>query len=80
VDLVVAHQANQRIVSAVGKRLAVDPAKVYLNVDRFGNTSAATIPICLAELKEQGRLAPGTKVLLVAFGAGITWGAALLRM
>jgi 3-oxoacyl-[acyl-carrier-protein] synthase-3 len=80
VDLVVAHQANQRIVSAVGKRLGVDPAKVYLNVDRFGNTSAATIPICLAELKEQGRLAPGTVVLLVAFGAGITWGAALLRM
>jgi 3-oxoacyl-[acyl-carrier-protein] synthase-3 len=80
VDLVVPHQANRRIVDAVGKRLDVDPAKVYLNLDRFGNTSAATIPICLAELKGQGRLAPGTTVLLVAFGAGLTWGAALLRM
>jgi 3-oxoacyl-[acyl-carrier-protein] synthase-3 len=80
VDVMVPHQANQRIVSAVGKRIGVDPARVYLNVDRYGNTSAATIPICLAELKAQGRLAPGTTVLLVAFGAGITWGAALLRM
>lgn len=80
VDLFISHQANLRIISAVGKRLGVPEGKVFVNLERYGNTSAASIPIALAEAREQGRLTPGTLVLLVAFGGGLTWGSALIRM
>jgi 3-oxoacyl-[acyl-carrier-protein] synthase-3 len=80
VDLFIPHQANQRIVSAVGKRLGVPEKKVFMNLERYGNTSAASIPIALAEAKSQGRYSKGDLVLLVAFGGGLTWGSALLRM
>ncbi len=78
--LVVPHQANLRIISAVGKRLGVTAEKVFVNVDKYGNTSAASIPIALAEAKAQNRIASGDLVLLVAFGSGLTWGALLMRM
>lgn len=79
VDAVVCHQANARIISHVIRQLKADPAKFYLNVHKYGNTSAASIPIALDEMAEEGRLRPGMKVLCVGFGAGYTWGGALLE-
>ncbi len=79
VDVFVPHQANRRIIDAVAKRLKVPHEKVYVNVDRYGNTSAASIPIAVDELSRSGRLRPGQVVLLDAFGGGVTYGAILLR-
>jgi 3-oxoacyl-[acyl-carrier-protein] synthase-3 len=79
VDLFVPHQANQRITEAVRERLGVAPEKVYTNIDRIGNTSSASIPICIDECVRSGRLKRGDMVLLAAFGAGVTWGAVLMR-
>jgi 3-oxoacyl-[acyl-carrier-protein] synthase-3 len=79
VDLYVAHQANQRIIDHAAKNLGLPPEKVFLNIDRFGNTSAASIPIGLAEALESGRLRPGMKVLMSAVGGGITWGSAFME-
>jgi 3-oxoacyl-[acyl-carrier-protein] synthase III len=79
VDLVVAHQANQRILDAVASRLGLDPTIVYSNIARYGNTSAASIPIALYQARREGRLEEGSLVVLTAFGAGFTWGAGLLR-
>ena len=78
VDLFVGHQANVRILDAVAQRLGVDPARSHITVDQHGNTSAASIPLALADARDRGRLAPGDTVLLAAFGAGLTWGACLL--
>jgi 3-oxoacyl-[acyl-carrier-protein] synthase-3 len=79
VDLVVPHQANLRILDAVGRRLGVAPEKVFVNVHRYGNMSAATVPVALVEAVEAGRVAPGAHLLLPAFGAGLTWCAHLVR-
>jgi 3-oxoacyl-[acyl-carrier-protein] synthase-3 len=79
VDWLVPHQANRRIIEAVAKRLGFDLARIVINLDRFGNTVAATIPLGLAELNEQKRLAYGDRVVLTAFGAGFTSGAIYLR-
>jgi 3-oxoacyl-[acyl-carrier-protein] synthase III len=79
VDAVVAHQANARIIASVGKRLGVDPGKLYLDIEEVGNTSAASIPIALDRAWEAGRLHPGDVVLTVAFGAGFAFGANLIR-
>jgi 3-oxoacyl-[acyl-carrier-protein] synthase-3 len=79
IDLVVAHQANQRILTAVAQRLAIDPSKVYSNISRYGNTSAASIPIALYEARKEGLIKEGSLILLTAFGAGFTWGAGMLR-
>ena len=79
VDLLIAHQANFRIIEAVGERLGIAQNKVFINVHNYGNTSSATIPLALYEAKEQGILQQGMKVLLVAFGGGFTWGSALLQ-
>ena len=73
------HQANRRIIDAVGQRLEVREGHTYINVDRFGNTSAASIPIGLDELNRAGRIHPGDILLFSAFGAGLTWGAAVVR-
>lgn len=78
-DLVVAHQANARIVDAVAARLGIRQEKLALNIEYVGNTSAASIPLALADAADQGRLAPGNIVALAAFGAGFTWGAGVLR-
>jgi 3-oxoacyl-[acyl-carrier-protein] synthase-3 len=79
VDLFVYHQANSRIISAVGERLELPVDRVIDCVPTFGNTSAATIPIALAEADERGMLADGARVLLAAFGGGLTWGATLVE-
>jgi len=78
-DLFVPHQANQRITEAVRERLGLSPQKVYSNIGRVGNTSSASIPICLDECARDGRLKKGDLVLMSAFGAGVTWGAVLMR-
>ncbi|MBR2427557.1 MAG: ketoacyl-ACP synthase III [Lentisphaeria bacterium] len=76
---VIPHQANKRIIDAVCSRLGATEEQVYVNVDRYGNTSAASIGICLDEIVRGGMIKPGDYVLLTSFGAGMTWGAALLR-
>ena len=78
-DLYVPHQANVRILKAVAERLGLPPEKVMLNLDRYGNTSAASIPIALDEAVRQGRIKEGNLVMLGAFGAGLTWASALIR-
>lgn len=79
VELFVPHQANLRIIEATAKHSNIPMAKVMVNVDRYGNTSAASIPLALAQAEEEGRLKPGMLILLVAFGAGFTWGATVIR-
>ena len=79
-DLLIPHQANLRIIEAVAKRFKMPMEKVFVNVDRYGNTSAASIPIALDELRRSGELKEGALVGLVTFGAGFTWAAALLRI
>jgi 3-oxoacyl-[acyl-carrier-protein] synthase III len=78
-DLFVPHQANVRIIESVGARLGIAPEKVMINVDRYGNTSSASIPLALYEALEEGRLKPGMLVALSAFGGGITWGCNVIR-
>lgn len=79
VALVIPHQANSRIIDAIRERLELPPERVFLNLDRYGNTSAASIPLALDEAVQSGRLRSGDLVLLVAFGAGLTWGSTLLK-
>jgi 3-oxoacyl-[acyl-carrier-protein] synthase-3 len=79
IDLFVPHQANARIINAVAQRLGVPKERIVVNIDRFGNTSAASIPIALDEAVRAGRLKPGDLLLLAAFGGGLTWGSALIR-
>ncbi len=79
VSLVVPHQANIRIMEALAKRLHVPMDKVFQNIEKYGNTSAASVPLALDEANRQGRIKPGDYVLMVAFGGGLTWGAALVR-
>jgi 3-oxoacyl-[acyl-carrier-protein] synthase III len=79
VDLYVPHQANQRIIDHAAKNLGLPPEKVFLNIDRYGNTSAASIPLALADAHAAGRLEPGTRVLMSAVGGGLTWGSAYMR-
>jgi 3-oxoacyl-[acyl-carrier-protein] synthase-3 len=79
IQLLIPHQANERIIDAVGKQLKIDLNKVYKNIEHYGNTSAASIPIALDECARNGRVKTGDLVLMTAFGAGLTWGAALMR-
>ncbi len=79
VAYLVPHQANMRIIQATADRMGVDMSKVMINIDRYGNTTAATIPSCLAEYYADGRLKRGDNLVLASFGAGWTWGAAYLR-
>lgn len=79
VDLVIPHQANQRITDAVASRLSVPEEKVYSNIAFHGNTSSASIPIAIDECIESGRIKEGSLVLLTAFGGGVTWGATVIR-
>jgi 3-oxoacyl-[acyl-carrier-protein] synthase III len=79
IDLFIPHQANQRITEAVRERLGLSSERVYSNIARIGNTSSASIPICLDECAQTGRLKKGDLVLMSAFGAGVTWGAVLMR-
>jgi len=75
----VPHQANLRIIDATAKRIGIDHSKVMINIDRYGNTTAATIPLCLSEWWQSGQLKRGHNIILAAFGAGYTWGAMLIK-
>jgi 3-oxoacyl-[acyl-carrier-protein] synthase III len=79
IGLFVFHQANARILAAVGERLGIESDRVIDCIDRYGNTSSGTLPIALADARERGMLAPGMNVVLAAFGAGFTWGAGVIQ-
>ena len=79
IQCVIPHQANQRIIDAVGERLGAKPEQVFVNLQKYGNTSAASVAIALDEAVETGRVKRGDLILLVAFGAGLTWGAAVIE-
>lgn len=79
VDLFVPHQANLRIIDSAAKRLGLPPEKVFVNVQKYGNTSGGSIPIALSEAVAEGRLKPGMTVLTVGFGAGLVWGSNIIR-
>jgi len=79
ITLFIPHQMNARIIESVGKRLSISHERIYINIDRVGNTSAASIPIALDECARQGRLKSGDIALLVAFGGGLTWGANVIE-
>ncbi|HEX5726998.1 MAG TPA: beta-ketoacyl-ACP synthase III [Longimicrobiaceae bacterium] len=80
IDLLVPHQANMRIIDATARYAGIPSEKVFVNVDRYGNMSSASIPVALDEAIEQGRVGPGSLVLMVAFGAGFTWAANVVRL
>ncbi len=79
VDLFVPHQANVRIIDAAAKRLKLSSDKVFVNVEKYGNTSAASVPIALCEARDQGRIQSGDTIVTVGFGAGLTWASAVLK-
>jgi 3-oxoacyl-[acyl-carrier-protein] synthase-3 len=79
IDVFAYHQANARILTAVAERLDLDPERVVNCIDRFGNTSAATVPLALAHAEDEGLLRPGARVLLAAFGGGLTWAATVVE-
>lgn len=80
IDLLVPHQANLRIIESTARYAGIPMDRVFVNVDRFGNMSSASVPVALDEAREQGRIGPGSLVLMVAFGAGLTWGANVVRL
>jgi 3-oxoacyl-[acyl-carrier-protein] synthase-3 len=79
VDWLVPHQANLRIIDACAERMELDKSKVMINIDRYGNTTAATIPLCLSEWWQAGKIKKGHNLVLSSFGAGYTWGAVLVK-
>ncbi|MGI8809753.1 MAG: 3-oxoacyl-[acyl-carrier-protein] synthase III C-terminal domain-containing protein, partial [Acidimicrobiales bacterium] len=79
VALFIPHQANSRIIDSAAAKLGLPPERTFVNIDRYGNTSAASVPIALAEAADAGRLHRGDLVLLSGFGAGMSWASALLR-
>jgi 3-oxoacyl-[acyl-carrier-protein] synthase-3 len=80
VALVVPHQSNLRIIESACERSGIPMNRVMINIDRYGNTSAASVAVAFHEARQAGRARPGDLVMLVAFGAGLTWGSVLLRM
>ena len=79
VDLYIPHQANKRIIDGAAERCGFNEDQVFINIDRYGNTTAGTIPICIDEAVEFGRLKDGNLLLIAAFGAGFSWGSMLIR-
>ena len=79
VDVYVPHQANVRIIDYATHKLGIDPERVVVNVDRYGNTSSGSIPLALEDARRDGRLAPGKLVLMTGMGAGLTWGSSLIE-
>ena len=79
IDLFVPHQANVRIIDSAAKGLGLPPERVFVNLERYGNTSGGSIPLALDEAVAQGRLAPGMLAMTVGFGGGLAWGANLVR-
>lgn len=79
IKYIIPHQANLRIVEFAAKKLKVDIEKFYVNLDKYGNTSSASIPIALDEMNRKGLLKKGDKIILVGFGGGLTWGSTLIK-
>jgi 3-oxoacyl-[acyl-carrier-protein] synthase-3 len=79
IDLYIPHQANLRIIKAAADRMGLDENRIFLNVEKYGNTSAASIPIAMTEAVQSGRIKPGDVIVTVGFGAGLTWGANVIR-
>jgi 3-oxoacyl-[acyl-carrier-protein] synthase-3 len=79
VDVYVPHQANVRIIDHATHKLGIDPGRVVVNVDRYGNTSSGSIPLALEDARREGRLSPGKLVLMTGMGAGLTWGSSLIE-
>ena len=79
IDFLIPHQANQRIIKSAAKRLKIPNDRVYINLDRYGNMSSASIPVALDEVYQKGLIKKGDKILLVAFGAGLTWASVILK-
>ncbi len=79
IDLFILHQANRRILDAAIEKTGIDPSRFFVNLDKYGNTSAASIPVALDEAFEAGQIKPGNKVMLFGFGAGLSWGASVLQ-
>ena len=79
IDVYVPHQANIRIIDYAAKKLGIPQDRVVINVDKFGNTSSGSIPLALADAEADGRLRPGSLVLMTGMGAGLTWGSALME-
>ena len=79
IDVLVPHQANVRIIEATAKHAGMPMDRVMVNVDRYGNTSSASIPLALEQAVAEGRIGPGSLLLLVSFGAGFTWASAVVR-
>jgi hypothetical protein len=79
IDLYIPHQANKRIIDHAARNLGIPEEKIFVNLQKYGNTSSASIPLCLAEAVAAGRLTEGTRVLMTGMGAGLTWGSALLE-
>jgi 3-oxoacyl-[acyl-carrier-protein] synthase-3 len=79
IDLIIPHQANIRIIDALVKKLNADRSKVFVNIQRYGNTSSASVPIALDEALRAGKITPGMTVLMTAFGGGFAWGSAIVR-
>jgi 3-oxoacyl-[acyl-carrier-protein] synthase-3 len=79
IDLFIPHQANKRIIDSAAKRVGLTDDKIYLNVMKVANTSAASIPIAIDEARKEGRIKEGDTVLLAAFGGGLTWASAIIR-
>jgi 3-oxoacyl-[acyl-carrier-protein] synthase-3 len=80
IDMVITHQANKRIVDAVGKRLHLTDNQMFINVQEYGNTSAASIPLAMNQAIQEGKMKTGDLILLVAFGGGFTWASSLIRL
>jgi 3-oxoacyl-[acyl-carrier-protein] synthase-3 len=79
IKCIIPHQANRRIIDAVGERLGANPGQMFVNLERYGNTSAASVAIALDEAVAAGKIQRGDLVLLIVFGAGLTWGAAVIE-
>jgi 3-oxoacyl-[acyl-carrier-protein] synthase-3 len=79
VDVYVPHQANTRIIDYAARKLGIPEDRVVVNVDKYGNTSSGSIPLALADAEAEGRLEPGSTVLMTGMGAGLTWGSALME-
>ena len=79
INYLVPHQANKRIIDATAKQLGLAEDKVLMNIERYGNTTAGSIPIALTEAWQDGKVKPGNLIVLAAFGSGFTWGSAIIR-
>ena len=80
IDMVIPHQVNARIIRSAAERFDFPMDKVYINIDRYGNTSGASIPLALAEARDNGKVGRGSTVLMVAFGAGLTWAGMVVKL